>query len=109
MLAQLPKRATITLPSASALANLAREFLQDVRVGQTMEAVAHQTFIPIVPRERIELGDLSSPWWNHDFLSDETCIGDSGDFDDGRVVTMKRKNLVDAQPLQSDQSAQKAQ
>jgi hypothetical protein len=24
-----------------------------------------------------------SPWWNHDFLSDEICIGDSGDFDDG--------------------------
>ncbi|MGH9690685.1 MAG: hypothetical protein ACRD4C_06310 [Candidatus Acidiferrales bacterium] len=75
-----------------------------------MEAVAHQTFIPIVPRERIELGDLGSPWWNHDFLSDETCIGDSGDFDDGRVVTMKKKSLmVDAQPLQSDRSAQKAQ
>ncbi|MGH2510865.1 MAG: hypothetical protein ACRDHZ_26165 [Ktedonobacteraceae bacterium] len=42
-------------------------------------------------------------------MSDETCIGDSGDFDDGRVVTMKKKSLVDAQPLQSDQSAQKAQ
>jgi hypothetical protein len=25
----------------------------------------------------------SSPWWNHDSLSDEICIGDSGDFDDG--------------------------
>jgi hypothetical protein len=25
----------------------------------------------------------SSPWWNHDFLSDKICIGDSGDFDDG--------------------------
>jgi NADPH:quinone reductase-like Zn-dependent oxidoreductase len=24
-----------------------------------------------------------SPWWNHDFLSDKICIGDSGDFDDG--------------------------
>jgi hypothetical protein len=21
-------------------------------------------------------------WWNHTFLSDEICIGDSGDFDD---------------------------
>jgi hypothetical protein len=29
------------------------------------------------------LGIVSSPWWNHDSLSDEICIGDSGDFDDG--------------------------
>jgi hypothetical protein len=38
----------------------------------------------------------SSPWRNHDFLSDEICIGDSGDFDDDRVVTKKKKSLVHA-------------
>jgi hypothetical protein len=41
-------------------------------------------------------------------LSDEICIGDSGDFDDGRVVTMKKKSLVEAQALQSDQAAKEA-
>jgi hypothetical protein len=45
-------------PSIGFRPSLAREFLQNVRVGQTMEAVAHQTFIPIVPGERIEFGDL---------------------------------------------------
>ena len=52
---------------------------------------------------------LSSPWWNHDFLSDDICIGDSGDFGDGWVVTKKKKSLVHAQPLQSDQAAKEAQ
>jgi hypothetical protein len=25
----------------------------------------------------------SGPWWNHDFLSDDIYMEDSGDFDDG--------------------------
>jgi hypothetical protein len=54
-------------------------------------------------------GAASSPWWNHDFLSDELCIGDSGDCDDGRVVTMKKNSLIDAQTLKSDQAAKETQ
>ena len=51
----------------------------------------------------------SSPWRNHVFLSDEICIGDSGELDDGRVVTMKKKSLVDAQAPESEQAAKEAQ
>jgi hypothetical protein len=42
-------------------------------------------------------------------LSDEICIGDSGDCDDGRVVPKKKMSLVDAQTLKSDQAAKEAQ
>ncbi len=36
-------------------------------------------------QELVEINTVTptSPWWNHVFLGNEICTGDSGDFDDG--------------------------
>jgi hypothetical protein len=38
--------------------------------------------VATVPSFALVVGP-SSPWWNHVFLGNEICTGDSGDFDDG--------------------------